>query len=119
MKVILQALKTSQQFVQTPPFEGYVVSPFGDLATAKTDSDLLDYAKSQVTTFWHPSCTAKMGNSSDESAVVDTQLLVKGVQGLRVIDASVFPFIPAAHPQAAVYAIAERAASLVLKKWLH
>lgn len=119
VNVILQALKTCQQFVQTPPFEGYIVSPFGDLATAKTDSDLLDYIRSQVTSFWHPSCTAKMGNSTDKSAVVDAQLLVKGVNGLRIVDASVFPFIPAAHPQAAVYAIAERAASLVLKKWLH
>ena len=57
--------------------------------------------------FYHMCCTAAMGKRAD-GGVVDPDLKVYGVQGLRVVDASVFPLIPAAHLQATVYAVAEK-----------
>ncbi|TFK37486.1 glucose-methanol-choline oxidoreductase [Crucibulum laeve] len=51
--------------------------------------------------------------------VVDPDLLVKGVEGLRIVDASILPIVPAAHTQAATYAIAERAADLIKETWRH
>jgi len=59
-----------------------------------------------------------MGNSSDPGAVVDAQLRVRGgVSGLRVVDASIMPAVPAGHPIAAVYMIAEKAADMIKDQW--
>ena len=55
-----------------------------------------------------------MGKQSDPMAVVDTQARVFGVQGLRVVDASAFPFLPPGHPQSTVYMLAEKIAGNIL-----
>jgi choline dehydrogenase len=65
----------------------------------------------KVSNYYHPVGTCRMG--SDADAVVDTELRVRAVTGLRVADASVMPTIPNAHPNATVLAIAERAAELI------
>ncbi|XP_074593151.1 L-sorbose 1-dehydrogenase-like [Brevipalpus obovatus] len=62
---------------------------------------------------YHPSCTCKMGSLSDLTAVVDPQLRVKGVKGLRVIDASIFPEVPSGNLNSQVLAMAERASDLI------
>lgn len=54
-----------------------------------------------------------MGVESDSMAVVDSHARVYGVQGLRVVDASAFPFLPPGHPQSTVYALAEKVADLI------
>jgi choline dehydrogenase len=64
-----------------------------------------------VGSYYHPVGTCRLGQ--DERAVVDLQLRVQGIDGLRVADASVMPGIPNAHPHATVLAIAERAADLI------
>uniref|UniRef100_UPI00193A52E3 glucose dehydrogenase [FAD, quinone]-like isoform X1 n=1 Tax=Styela clava TaxID=7725 RepID=UPI00193A52E3 len=65
----------------------------------------------------HQCCTAKMGSSSDEYAVVDSKLRVIGVKGLRVVDASVFPHQTSSNTQASVYMVAEKAADLIKQTW--
>ena len=62
-------------------------------------------------TYFHPVGTCKLG--TDPDAVVDLQLRVHGVEGLRVVDASVMPSLPAANTNATVLAIAERAAAII------
>jgi choline dehydrogenase/4-pyridoxate dehydrogenase len=69
--------------------------------------------RNSVVTTHHPCGTCKMGPAGDETAVVDPQLRVRGVEGLRVIDASVFPDIIGANINAAVIMIAERTADLI------
>lgn len=69
------------------------------------------YIRRGVGSYYHPASTCKLG--SDPAAVVDLELRVRGLDGLRVIDASVLPIIPNAHPNATVLAIAERAAELI------
>jgi choline dehydrogenase len=72
---------------------------------------LRGYARQAVGSYWHPAGTCRMGTGAD--AVVDPELKVRGVDGLRVADASIMPTITNAHPNATVLAIAERAAALI------
>jgi choline dehydrogenase len=76
-----------------------------------TDAALRDYIRRTVDSYYHPVGTCRMGSGDD--AVVDPELRVRGVAGLRVADASVMPLIPNAHPHATILAIAERAAALI------
>jgi choline dehydrogenase-like flavoprotein len=69
--------------------------------------------RQRADTCYHPGGTCKMG--TDTMAVVDAELRVRGVQNLRVADASIMPLLPSGHPQMAVFAIGEKAADLVKK----
>jgi choline dehydrogenase len=80
-------------------------------ADVRTSGGLRNYIRHGVGSYYHPAGTCRMG--SDADAVVDPDLRVQGVTGLRVADASVMPAIPNAHPNATVLAIAERAAELI------
>lgn len=66
------------------------------------DFDILDWIRDNMMTLWHPACTCKMGASSDPLAVVDSKSRVYGVNRLRVVNASAFPFLPPGHPQSSV-----------------
>jgi choline dehydrogenase-like flavoprotein len=76
-----------------------------------TDAALRGYIRRTVDSYYHPVGTCRMGSGDD--AVVDPELRVRGVAGLRVADASIMPLIPNAHPHATILAIAERAAALI------
>ena len=80
-------------------------------AEARTDADLRDYIRHTVGSYYHPRGTCRMG--SDPDAVVDTELRVHGIVGLRIADASVLRVIPNAQPNATVLAVAEKAAELI------
>jgi choline dehydrogenase len=71
-----------------------------------TDEKIMDYIRKNSIQLWHASGTCKMGTRNDDMAVVDTQGRVYGVEGLRVVDSSIFPFLPPGHPLATVYALA-------------
>jgi choline dehydrogenase len=75
--------------------------------------DLRAWIRRTVSSYYHPAGTCRIGPGTDPGAVVDPELRVHGITGLRVADASVMPLIPNAHPNATVLAIAERAASLI------
>ena len=80
-------------------------------ADVGTKAGLREYIRRTVDSYHHPVGTCRMG--PDAGAVVDLELRVRGIAGLRVADASVMPTIPNAHPAATVLAIAERAADLI------
>jgi choline dehydrogenase len=73
--------------------------------------ELEQYLRNGLVTFWHQSCTAKMGR--DDNSVVDSKLRVHGVQGLRVADASVLPHVTRGNTMAACVVIGERAAEIL------
>jgi choline dehydrogenase len=81
---------------------------------AKGDADLLDFARHAGGTVFHCVGTCRMGDASDETAVVDPQLRVRGVEGLRVVDASVMPTVTSANTNAASLMIGERGARMIL-----
>lgn len=76
-----------------------------------TDTQILKYISETVAPIWHASATCKMGKKGDRQAVVDAKGRVFGTGGLRVVDASAFPFLPPGHPQSVVYALAEKIAA--------
>lgn len=80
----------------------------------QTDNDILEWIKATSYSIFHGSCTCKMGKASDPMAVVDSDAKVLGTLGLRVVDASAFPFLPPGQPQATVYALAEKIAARIL-----
>ncbi|XP_050690766.1 glucose dehydrogenase [FAD, quinone]-like isoform X1 [Eriocheir sinensis] len=75
------------------------------------------YVRHMSSTFLHLGGSCKMGNDSDPLAVVDHRLRVRGVSGLRVVDASVMPFVTSGNTNAAVIMVAERAADLIKQRW--
>jgi len=84
---------------------------------ATSDEDLAAYLRQSISTYFHPVGTCRMGTGP--SAVTDVRLRVHGLDRLRIADASVMPTLPAANPNAAVVAVAERAADLILRDRTH
>ncbi|HEX6519500.1 MAG TPA: GMC family oxidoreductase N-terminal domain-containing protein, partial [Streptosporangiaceae bacterium] len=82
-------------------------------ASAQDDASLIDYLHRSTTPYWHPVGTCRMGSDSD--SVTDPELRVRGIQGLRVADASIMPTIVSANTNATVIAIAEHAASIIAR----
>ncbi|KAI9008613.1 hypothetical protein DFJ74DRAFT_637461 [Hyaloraphidium curvatum] len=80
---------------------------------AESEAYLEEYVRRRLITNFHPTSTCRMGPDGDPNAVVDLRLRVRGVKKLRVVDASVFPEIPAGNTNAPTYAVAERAADLI------
>ena len=87
---------------------GAEILPGGDV---QSDDELVDYARRNGSTVYHATCTCKMG--SDEMAVVDDQLRVRGLDRIRVIDASVMPTVTSTNTNAPTFMIAEKGAQLV------
>jgi choline dehydrogenase-like flavoprotein len=73
------------------------------------DDDLAKHCRRTVKTNWHPVGTCRMGPDGDEMAVLDKQLKLRGIEGLRVIDASAMPFVPSGNTNAPTMALADRA----------
>ncbi len=80
-----------------------------------TDEQIVGYLRDNAQSMYHPVGTCRMGAAADEQAVVDTRLRVRGVEGLRVIDASVMPTVPSANTNAPTLMIAEKAAQMILE----
>ena len=108
----VEAIRRSREIISQPAFDelrGKELSPGED---AKTDEEILDFIAKEGESAYHPSCTCKMGY--DEMSVVDSDLKVHGVENLRVVDASVMPYITNGNIYAPVMMIAEKAADKIL-----
>lgn len=111
LRVMLAAAQLARKIAVTQPFAGLVEEEVAPGVRTRTDDDFLDYLRSSGTTVYHPCGTNRMG--TDDRAVVDTELRVRGVEGLRVVDASVFPLMPSSNIHPAVLMTAERAAEMI------
>jgi len=112
LKVLLEAVGVSRQIVQAEPFKPYrgpEVFPGQDVTTPQGIEQMV---RRKAETIYHPVGTCRMGD--DAASVVDPQLRVRGVEGLRVIDASVMPRLIGGNTNAATIMIAEKAADSVL-----
>lgn len=111
-KSMIDGLKIVRRMMQTAAMKPYVAAEHAPGDAIRTDTDWLNYAREVGGTVYHPTTTCRMG--IDDSAVVDTALRVRGVTGLRVIDASIMPNVVSGNTNAAVIMIAEKGADLVL-----
>ncbi len=100
-----------REFFATPPAAGLVAAELAPGAAAVCDADLDGYVRATLASGAHPTGTCAMGVGPD--AVVDPQLRVHGLEGLRVVDASVMPDVPSGNTNAPTVMIAERAADLI------
>ncbi|MBG1232540.1 GMC family oxidoreductase [Aestuariivirga litoralis] len=113
LRLEIEGLKFAREILKQKPLADritYEVLPGKDV-TSK--ADLAEHCRRTVKTNWHPVGTARMGKANDKMAVLDTDLKVRGITGLRVIDASAMPFIPSGNTNAPVLALASRAISLL------
>nr|XP_055024480.1 choline dehydrogenase, mitochondrial [Misgurnus anguillicaudatus] len=92
------------------PFRGPEVLPG---ATVQSDAEIDAFVRQKADSAYHPSCTCKMGSASDRMAVVDPELRVYGVEGLRVVDASVMPSMVSGNLNAPTIMVAEKAADAI------
>ncbi|KAI0058477.1 aryl-alcohol-oxidase from pleurotus Eryingii [Artomyces pyxidatus] len=113
--IMREAIRAARRFVAAPAWAGYVTGEYGAFGRAQTDAEIDAYARNGSRTIFHPVGTARMAPFGASYGVVNPDLTVKGTKGLRVVDASIFPFIPASHTQAPTYVVAERAAHLILQ----
>jgi choline dehydrogenase len=109
----IEGVHVTRDVLNQPAFDRYNGGELSPGPTVKTDKEILDWVARDAETTYHPCGTCKMG--VDEDAVVDpTSMRVRGLEGLRVVDASVMPVIPNANLYAPVMMIAEKAADLIL-----
>jgi choline dehydrogenase-like flavoprotein len=134
---MIEAVKAAKRFVSGEAWKGYVLEPFGDFATANTDEEIEKYVRDSASTVFHVTGTASMSPQGAQWGVVDPDLKVKGVEGLRIVDGSVIvslifslrsrhlsqafansqPFIPSAHTQGPIYLFGERAADIIKSEY--
>jgi choline dehydrogenase-like flavoprotein len=107
---LVAGLRTSIEIAGTEPLAS-LRSEAIQAPASSSDDELLAYARQTLMTLYHPVGTCRMGD--DEGAVVDRELRVRGVDGLRVVDASVMPAVPRGNTNAPTIALAERAADLI------
>jgi choline dehydrogenase len=112
-RVLLAGLKLARKLLRTQPMQPYFAGELYPGDEVVSDDDLLATARERGTTVFHMMGTCKMGPASDPLAVVDDRLRVHGLEGLRVVDASIMPTMPSANTNAATLMIAEKASSFI------
>ncbi|KAJ8695629.1 hypothetical protein PTI98_008210 [Pleurotus ostreatus] len=114
-----EAIRLALRFVASPGWEDYILEPSGSLSSLdiSDDGQLDAFLRASVLAGFHSVGSASMSPRGARWGVTDPDLRLKGVRGIRVVDASVIPHIPSAHTQTAVYIIAERAADLIKESW--
>ena len=110
---IVAGLKTARQITAQPALNTHISAEYSPGTSVQTDDELLAFARETGVTIFHPVGTCRMG--SDDRAVVDVRLKVRGVTGLRVVDCSVMPSLVSGNTHAAAVMIGEKGADMILQ----
>ena len=111
--VNVEGLKILRKILAAPALKPFVVEEADPGAKVVSDEDLLAFCRKRGSTVYHPTSTCRMGN--DSLAVVDQRLRLRGIEGLRVVDASVMPDLVSGNTNAPVIMIAEKASDMILQ----
>jgi len=112
-RAMVDGMKMTRDVVAESPMDAFRGAEISPGSACQSDADWLQFARDNGQTIYHASGTCRMG--SDAESVVDPSLKVRGMDGLRVIDASIMPTIVSGNTQAAVFMIAEKGADLILR----
>ncbi|MBB3561276.1 choline dehydrogenase-like flavoprotein [Rhizobium sp. BK512] len=113
LRLTLASLKTARRLLKTEPFRSKIAMEILPGKALQDEEALTKFAGQTVKTNYHPSGSLRMGPDNDPMAVVDGTLKVRGVDGLRVIDCSIIPFIPSGNTNAPAMAIGSKAADMI------
>jgi choline dehydrogenase len=114
LRMMVECAKWSRTLFAQQAFDAYRGAPIFPARDDLSDRELVEFIRAKAETVYHPVGTCRMG--ADDAAVVDPELRVRGVEGLRVVDASVMPTLPGGNTNAPTIMIAERAADLIRGK---
>ena len=112
-EILVDGIKLVRKIFSSSPLNNYCDEETLPGKMIKSDYQILEYAKKNGSTIYHPIGTLRMGN--DKNSVVDTKLRLRGVKNLRVIDASIMPEMVSGNTYAATNMIAEKGSDLILK----
>ncbi|KAF7341984.1 Aryl-alcohol oxidase-like protein [Mycena venus] len=115
-----EAVKMTHRFLNATAWQGYILGPAAmtNLSIGASDAEIETYLRANAAPNGHIVGTASMSPKGAQYGVVDPDLTVKGVKGLRVVDASVLPFLPTGFTMTTTYLIAERASDMIKATWL-
>ncbi|MDT8397059.1 MAG: GMC family oxidoreductase N-terminal domain-containing protein [Pseudomonadales bacterium] len=112
VNTLLRGLRIARRILGSPAMAKYAATEILPGAATDSDDELRAYIRSMCTSVHHPGGTCRMGN--DQNSVVDGELKVRGIDGLRVVDASIFPRVISGNTNAPVVMVAEKAADIIL-----
>ena len=112
-KVAADSIRLTRRIVEAPALQRYAPEEFLPGLSFNSDQELAHAAGNIGTTIFHPVATCKMGRADDAMAVLDSELRVRGVSGLRVVDGSVMPTITSGNPNSPIIMIADKAAQMI------
>ena len=110
-ETVIESIKITRNIMDAPALKPLIAKEHEPGIEHQSDEALLEYARNRATTIYHPTGTCKMGH--DDMAVVDERLRVIGVEGVRVVDASIMPVIVSGNTNAPTIMIAEKAADMI------
>ncbi|MGQ0698614.1 MAG: GMC family oxidoreductase [Panacagrimonas sp.] len=114
LRVLREGIRLSREIIAQKAYDDFRGTEYAPGSAATSDADLDTYIRNNANSLYHPVGTCKMG--SDEMAVVDSSLRVRGIEGLRVIDASIMPNIISGNTNCPAMMIGEKGADLILGK---
>jgi choline dehydrogenase len=111
LRTMIAGVRLARRLAHAKAFDAFRGEELHPGASMKSDAEVAEFLRNELETLYHPVGTCKMGN--DALAVVDARLRVRGIEGLRVVDASIMPRVPAGNTNAPVMMIAEKAAEMI------
>ncbi|TCT07460.1 GMC family oxidoreductase [Paralcaligenes ureilyticus] len=114
-RTAIAGVKYARRLAATAPMSDLMKREHRPGSDVRTDDEILHFCREYGATIFHPTGTARMGLASDTGAVVDNRLRVHGIDGLRVVDASIMPTLVSGNTNVPIVMIAERAAEFILE----
>jgi choline dehydrogenase len=115
-RTAIASVRFARRIADTEPMKSLMKAEFRPGRDVGTDDEILHFCREYGATIFHPTGTARMGQAGDPLAVVDERLRVHGVQGLRVVDASIMPTLVSGNTNVPIVMVAERASEFILEE---